>query len=471
MKSQSTSLVLIIIFLMLLLPGCKENSGSLEIANYPCIDGLAKDTFPCENIELYASVEPWKLYGLTEVEFNALTNNQKSQLRLNDIWGWKDPMTNKEYALVGLIDGVSFVDISDPNNPVVIGKLEESTLNAKFKIADFDRAFPACTFGIGDTEAAKTIVEGSTWRDMKVFDNHAFVVSDAQAHGMQVFDLTKLRNFSGEFLTFTHDALYDRFANAHNIVINEETGFAYAVGVTNAEICGSRNETGLHIVDINNPIQPTFAGCFFDAETDLQSYPNIAPGYIHDTQCVVYDGPDSDHRGKELCVSSAEGAVVITDVSDKENPITLGFKGQTQMQYSHQGWLTEDHSYFLMNDELDENNLGRETRTYIWDVRNLENPEFLGFYLHTTTSIDHNLYIKDGFVYQSNYTSGLRAFRIGNLQNLELDPVGYFDTQPALPNQQDRAYKGAWSNYPYFESEVLIVSDIEDGLFILRPDF
>ncbi|GAB5410261.1 MAG: hypothetical protein BalsKO_26260 [Balneolaceae bacterium] len=432
----------------------KDSINSLEDATFSCVNGLAKDTYPCENFDLYAQLSPQELGGI----------------QLNDIWGWTDPMTNKEYALVGLTDGVSFVDISDPNNPVVIGKLSESDLNAKFKIADFDRAYPACTIGIGDTEAAKKIVEGSTWRDVKVFENHVFVVSDGQAHGMQVFDLTKLRNYNGEFLNFTHDALYDRFANAHNIVINEQTGFAYAVGVTTSELCGSRDETGLHIVDINDPLEPTFAGCYFDPETELGTL-SVGVGYIHDSQCVIYEGPDSEHRGKELCVSSAEGAVVITDVSDKENPVTLGFKGQTQMQYSHQGWLTEDQSYFLMNDELDESNLGRETRTYIWNVQDLENPEFLGFYTHSTTSIDHNLYIKDGITYQSNYTSGLRAFRIGNLDNLELEPVGFFDTQPNFPNPQDRTFDGAWSSYPFFESGIIIVSDIEDGLFILRPSF
>ena len=67
-----------------------------------------------------------------------------------------------------------------------------------------------------------------------------FVVSDGQIHGMQVFDLTRLRAFDGEFMQFKEDALYKDLGNAHNIAINEDSGFAYAIGVTQAEICGSR---------------------------------------------------------------------------------------------------------------------------------------------------------------------------------------------------------------------------------------
>lgn len=421
-------------------------------ANFPCIDNVSSSVYPCDDINLYSHLTPEELGGS----------------RLNDIWGWTDPLTNKEYALVGLTDGVSFVDISNPNSPVVVGKLLESDLNAKFKIADFDQAYPACTIGIGETEAAKALAEGSTWRDMKVFGNHMFVVSDAQAHGMQVFDLTKLRSYSGEFVTFTHDVLYDKFANAHNIVINEETGFAYAAGVTSAEMCGSRQETGLHIIDINNPTQPAFAGCFFDAQTEIDNGFSAGVGYIHDAQCVIYDGPDSDHRGKELCFSSAEGALVISDVTDKNSPLTIGFSGASQMQYSHQGWLTEDHEYFLMNDELDERNLGRNTKTYIWNVKDLENPTFVGHYTHSTSSIDHNLYTKDNRVFQANYNAGLRVYNIGDLSNLELTPIGYFDTQPS---SDAVGFDGTWSNYPFFESGIVIVSDIEDGLFVLRTNF
>lgn len=423
----------------------------LPVAGFECVNGLSDNLYPCKDISMYAH----------------LTNSQLGGAASNDIWGWTDPMTNKEYALVGLNDGVSFVDISEPDSPVIVGKLEESSIEGKFKNLT-DKDFPGCYFGVGSKLALKSLEQGSVWRDMKVHNNHMYVVSDNQAHGMQVFDLTRLRSYDGTLLTFTHDALYDKFAGAHNIAINENTGFAYVAGVLNSEFCGQRDSTGLHIIDINSPIAPTFAGCSIDTATDLQSFPNIGKGYIHDTQCVTYQGPDTAHKGKEVCFSSAEGAVVITNVSDKSAPSTIGFSGESEMQYSHQGWLTEDQSYFLMNDELDESNLNRNTKTYIWNVKDLENPSFIGHYDHTTTSTDHNLYIRGDHMYQSNYAAGLRVLRIDDLDNIDLEEIAFFDTQPTTDHVNAN---GSWSNYPFFESGIIIVSDIDAGLFILKPEF
>ena len=444
----------LLILLLVFNYGCDKTDNSSDI-NFKCIDGLAKDMYPCENIHLYAQLSPAQLGGFES----------------NDIWGWTDPQTNKEYALVGMTDGVSFVDLSDPGNPVVVGYLPESRLSSATMKVNPD-PYDACTIGIGETEKSKSLQQGSTWRDVKVYENHAFVVKDyssnnRQPHGMQVFDLTKLRNFEDEPITFSEDILYTEIGNAHNIVVNEQTGFAYAVGVREAEMCPT---SGLHIVDIRDPKNPAYAGCYEDT-TPPRRFSNSA--YIHDAQCVVYDGPDTDYKGKELCFSSAERSIVIADVTDKTNPVTLGFNGETPMQYSHQGWLTEDHSYFIMNDELDEANLGRETKTYIWNIEDLENPQFVGHYTHSTSSIDHNLYIKDGIIYQSNYTSGLQMLKMENLANAELSRIAFFDTKPGTGSvsQGSGGFSGAWSNYPFFESGIVIVSDIEDGLFILRPDF
>lgn len=439
---------------LLVLSACRtSDSNSLDPA-FPCTDGLAAGIYPCDGVDLFATISPEELGGV----------------RLNDIWGWTDPVTGKEYALVGLTDGVSFVDVSDPNNPVVVGKLEESDITAKYKPIAFEEAYPACTMGIGDTEAAKTLTQGSTWRDLKVFNNHAFVVADAQPHGVQSFDLTRLRDVEEIPAVFTEDALYDGLASAHNITINESTGFAYVSGVTRAEQCGSRQETGLHILDLNDPKNPAFAGCYFDPETEIPGTLSAGNGYIHDTQCIIYDGPDQEHQGREICFSSAEGAVVITDVSDKTAPATIGFSGQSEMQYSHQGWLTEDRNYFLMNDELDEPNLGRTTKTYIWDVSDLEDPSFVGYYDHETRSIDHNLYIRDNKMYATNYTSGLRILELTDPGSLDLRLSGFFDTQPDRQTSDPRArgFTGTWSNYPFFESDIIIASDITDGLFILK---
>lgn len=386
-------------------------------AKVDCEEGGAS-IFGCDNVDL-----------LSFLPINDLGGGRGA--RLNDIWGWTDPETGTEYALVGRVDGTSFVDISDPYNPTVVGNLWLT-----------EGASPA------------------SWRDIKVYKDHAFIVADgAGQHGMQVFDLTQMRDVDAADMPveFEATAHYDQIASAHNIVINEESGFAYSVGSSSGGItCGG----GLHIINIQQPLNPTFAGCFADEATGRAS-----TGYTHDAQCVIYQGPDSEHQGKEICLSSNETALSIGDVSDKENTIALSRADYPNVGYSHQGWLTEDHKYFYMNDELDElQGKVEKTRTLIWDVQDLDDPQLVKeFYLDSPSS-DHNLYIRGNLMYQSNYLSGLRILDITDIENPV--EVGHFDTTPFGEN--GAGFDGSWSNYPYFKSGIIAVSSIGQGLFLVK---
>ncbi len=424
-----------------------DNMGIVPVTSADCENGMAGD-YPCSNVDLLAHIDTANLV------VNEASNGPR---KLNDIWGWTDQQTGKEYALVGLTDGVTFVDISNPEEPVVVGKLLESTHN---KAKSFDEQF-ALSCGVGLMKPVGYTTKQSSWRDFKVFEDHLFVVSDAQIHGMQVFDLTRLRDVSNPPEIFEQDELYSGVDNAHNIAINEETGYAYIVGATNA--ANNCEQGGLHMVDINSPLSPSFAGCF--AEEQVRAV--IKPGYVHDAQCVVYDGPDTDYTGNEVCFNASETALVIANVNDKANPETISFQSYSQANYSHQGWLTEDRSYYLLNDEGDETGNSANTRTYIWDVRDLDNPEMIGFHEFPTSNIDHNLYIKGNHVFEANYTNGLRILNLDNIADASLTETAYFDT---YPDNDFKMFDGAWSNYPFFESGVVIVSDMSNGLFILRPN-
>ncbi len=393
-------------------PSDMERVAGME---HPCTDGQAGG-FTCEGVDL-VSFMPIRDFGGSR------------GIMVNDVWGWTDPETGKEYAIIGRFDGTAFIDVSDPVNPVFLGELPL-------------------------TEGSR----GNLWRDMKVFKNHTFIVADnAGQAGVQIFDLTQLRDFSGEPQVFSETARYDEIASAHNIVVNEETGFAFVVGASGGgNTCGG----GLHMIDINDPANPVFAGCFADPNTG-----NAGTGYSHDAMCVIYQGPDSTHTGKEVCFGANETALSIADVSDKANPVALAAAAYPNVGYSHQGWISDDHRYFFLNDELDElSGQAETTRTLVWDVEDLDDPVLLTEYFGPTPASDHNLYVKGRYMYQANYVSGLRVIDIEDPANPR--EVGYFDTMPY--GEDVPGFAGAFSVYPYFESGTLLVSSMREGLFLLK---
>ncbi|MDQ2920424.1 MAG: choice-of-anchor B family protein, partial [Acidobacteriota bacterium] len=341
--------------------GQPNNQAMVAMSNTPCVGGMA-GPFPCRNINLASFLPLSDIGGGT----------------VNDLWGWTDPSTGKEYALVGRSSGTAFVDLSDPYHPIYLGNLPTHSID-------------------------------SIWRGIKVYANHAFIVSEAANHGMQVFNLARLRNVVSPPVTFTEDAYYGGFLRAHTLAINEETGYAYAAG--SRDTC----QGGLHMVDIRNPVAPVFAGCVGQ------------DGYTHETQCVRYHGPDATYQGREICFSSNEDTLTIVDVTNKSAPVQLSRTTYAGVGYTHQGWLTENQAYFLIDDELDEIHNGVNSSTYIWNVADLDAPSMTGVHRGPSTSIDHNLYIRGNRAYESNYRSGLRILDISNIGTASLNEVAFFD--------------------------------------------
>lgn len=134
--------------------------------------------------------------------------------------------------------------------------------------------------------------------------------------------------------------------------------------------------------------------------------------------------------------------------------------------YVHQGSITEDMKYVLMDDEGDEPALQVGTTTHVIDVRNLRKPRFVGKHISNKRAIDHNQYVVGQYSFQANYDAGLQILRIDDPENLGLVEEAYFDVEPGHDYPE---FKGAWSVYPYFASGTVLVSTIEGGLFVLRP--
>jgi len=283
----------------------------------PCVDGFAGE-YPCNNLDLL-SYMPLSIFNSS---------------RGNDSWGWTDPESGKEYAIYGTRANAAFIDISDPINPIYLGKLNASGAD-------------------------------STWRDIKVYNDYAFIVSEASGHGIQIFDLTKLRNVVNPPVIFSEDAHFSGFGGAHNIVINEDTGYAYGVGA-------NTYNGGPHFVNIQDPLNPIDEGGY------------AAEGYSHDAQVITYNGPDTEHNGKEIYIGANESSVVIIDITNKANPIKLSEVTYASSAYTHQIWLDEDHVYLYCGDELDELNFGGNTRAIVFDLTNLDNPVLKTEYIGTT---------------------------------------------------------------------------------------
>jgi hypothetical protein len=146
--------------------------------------------------------------------------------------------------------------------------------------------------------------------------------------------------------------------------------------------------------------------------------------------------------------------------------VQLSRTGYVGEGYTHQGWLTDNQEYLVMDDELDEQQFGHNTRTYMWDVRDLDVPVMMDYFQSTTAAIDHNQFLLGNLLYQANYRAGMRILDASNIAGAELTELGFFDIYPLNDNPN---FSGAWHVYPYFPSGVIIVSGIGEGLFVLRP--
>ena len=290
----------------------------------------------------------------------------------------------------------------------------------------------------GNAQVVATLPgNNSLWRDIKTYGTYMYAVSEGGG-GIQVFNLANID--LGQVQTLSSAGS----GSSHNVAIDTESGFLYRTGASN---------DGLKIYSLANPAAPVEVGQWSDR-------------YTHDAQIVTYtDGPYAGRQIAFCCGGFNSGwndtGLTIVDVTNKSNPFVVGQSYYSGAQYSHQGWLSEDRSLFYLNDELDEQYNGTLTTTRVLNVEDLSNPHLVSTFTSGSTSIDHNLYTHNGYVFEANYRSGLRVFDASNPTN----PVqyGFFDTYPSNDNA---SFNGLWNVYPFFPSGTVIGSDLERGLFV-----
>ncbi|KAG4430515.1 hypothetical protein IFR05_014001 [Cadophora sp. M221] len=414
--------------------GLMEPSQYLALSYTACNNGIAaaipgdaRNTFRCRNFDLY--------HFLSHAELSSTGSGSSS-------WGWTSD-TGREFVAIGQEDGTAFVEITSAGKMLYLGRLPQYSVPI-------------------------------IWREIRAYKNYMVIGSEAERHGIQIFDMKKLLTIN-PMTPKTFDAVKDLTGHfnalpvgrTHNVVINEELNYAVAVGAQ------PRNSTclaGLIFIDLTDPSNPTTPGC---ATQD---------GYVHDAQCLVYRGPDKKYQGRDICYGYNEDSLTIYDVTSKVNTSVISRTSYEGVSYTHQGWVldTMNQEFLLLDDELDEQKAAGPAVdgfpvTYIWDIRSLEAPKQTGFYKSSVRSIDHNQYVHDGYSYQSNYAAGLRVLDVSSIPS---DPTGanvceagFFDIYPEddmLPGGGNTTFVGTWSMYPYFKSGFIFINTIERGAFLVK---
>ena len=378
-----------------------------------CTDSTA-DGYPCDDVDLLSHLA---LGDLSTVPYNAA-----------DVWGFVDLNTEREYALLGLVDGLAVIDVTDPGTPFEVGTVGGAT---------------------------------SGWRDVKVtqrFDHdahrwrtHAYVSTEIGGR-LVVLDLTELPNRVR--LGRRSDT------SAHNVYVSNVD---YATGVSLdvdgapplLQVLGSFNNQGaFRTFDLRDP-------------DNLFEVALSVGGYSHDaTSMVVTDARASSCKAAtetcEVLLDFNEDTIDIWDFSKQDAPELLSSTTYPNAGYVHSGWWTEDGRYLFVHDEFDERQANLDTTVRIFDLEDLEDPVHVETWTGPSPAVDHNGYVRGNRYYMSNYTRGVTVLDITDPR--EPEDIGYFDTHPASDSNY---FGGAWGVYPFLPSGNLLVSDIGGGLFVL----
>lgn len=338
----------------------------------------------------------------------------------HDIWGLVGP-DGRSYALVTTARGLAVFDLLYPQSPRLV--------------EDF-------SWNLRGWRDVKTYVYNA---DPNQFSAYAFVVEDlpGSGDGMRVVDLSNLP-FSA-----TETSVYTGVSKAHNIFIHPKATRPYAYLLGSEQAAG-----GVVVVDISNPNAPFKVGEWSDF-------------YTHDffTHDVWYD---QRYNGKNIGIAfCGRNNVSIIDFTDVSNPTLIEDFTYPNLQYAHSGWVSEDGRWLFICDELDEYNSAEPTKIRVLDLADLQNPILVHTWEFAGRAIDHNPMVRGDYLYFSHYTAGLTVLDITD--PLQLTQHWNYDTSPAFPSNFPR-FEGAWGVYAYPENDMVLISDIQTGLWVFEMD-
>jgi choice-of-anchor B domain-containing protein len=300
----------------------------------------------------------------------------------------------REYALVGVYNGFSIVDVTNPASPTEV--FFEAGVN-------------------------------SIWRDPFFHNGHAYCVNDGGG-GMLIVDMNPLPSSTSLTSTLYTGSTYNISA-VHNMFIESATNKAYLFGTNDID--------GAIILDISDPMNPLELGVWNDH-------------YIH----------DGFVRGDTLWAGCLEEGSFLVDVSVPSSPVVLS-SWDTPSQFAHNIWPSDDNAYCYTTDEVVSGFIAS------YDMSDLQNVVEADRTRHPLTEgvIPHNSHFINDYVVSSHYRDGLTIHDVSDPTNMIL--TGYFDSSPMAGG----GFNGAWGAWPYLPSGNLLISDIEEGLFIIGANY
>jgi choice-of-anchor B domain-containing protein len=385
-----------------------------------CVQGFAGQ-FPCRNVDF-----------LAQIPLNRFSTQPTSAA---NVWGFVDLNDQREYAVIGLRTGTAIIDVTDPANP---------------------------------REVVTVQGNASAWREVKIYQYqdtaanryraYAYVSTEAAGSGLQVIDMSGLPNTARLATTLTdtgrqHTVYVSNIDYATNVALPGAEAFLYVAGA-------DRNAGAWRVYSLANPAQPQLL--------------TAAPGgqYMHDsTSLFITDSRASQceagHNPCQVLVDFNENTVDLWDVTNKSLPVLLSSTSYPAATYTHSGWPSADQRFLFVHDELEEIRRGLNTQMYTMSLDNLRAPSLVTSYTGSTTTTDHNGYTKGSFYYVSHYRRGLVVFDVSNPNQLR--EVAHLDTFLA-PVDNTAGTDGAWGVYPFFPSGTVAISDISNGLLLVRPN-
>lgn len=326
---------------------------------------------------------------------------------INDIWGYADA-NNNEYALVGVNSGFSIVDVTVPTAPV-----------------------------------QKHFISGANtiWRDIKTWSHYAYVVHDgvgvSNSDGILIVDLNTIDSANIEYSQFypsvTIGGTKFDYADAHNLYV-DENGVLYVFG-SNLGVGGAA------MFDVaTDPENPTFLGAYDG-------------NYYHDGVA----------RGDTLWGAAINvGVFEVVNISNKNSPQVIG-SHTTPNTFTHNIWFSDDNKTVFTTDERK----GAYVAAYdVSDLNNITETDRIRTSIFDPNEvIPHNTHVLGNFLVTSYYTSGLQI--VDASQPDILVETGYYDTSPFSGD----GFNGAWGAYPFLPSGNILVSDRQEGLFVLETDY